>query len=106
MRYSDIHDGEFYKTYEVMQFTGLKDKNNKEIFEGDILEFKNELGKHVKHTVFRVEGGLAINAHNSDFGKETPFYDACADPQTAAWIRQCAVIGNIYQNADLLPKEE
>jgi uncharacterized phage protein (TIGR01671 family) len=85
-----------------MQTTGLKDKFGKEIYEGDILEFKNDLGRHHKYTVFSVDGGLAINTHKSDFGKETQFYGACADMQTAQWIRQCAIIGNIYQNADLL----
>ena len=87
---------------DVIFYIGLKDKNGKEIYEADILEFKNDLGRHHKYTVFSVDGGLAINTHKSDLGKETQFYDACADMQTAQWIRQCAVIGNIYENADLL----
>lgn len=110
----DKHEGKWLFGYEYpnlgadvqhivfMQTTGLKDKFDKEIYEGDILEFKNELGRHHKYTVFSVDGGLAINTHGFDFGKETQFYDACADMQTSQWIKQCAVIGNIYQNADLL----
>jgi uncharacterized phage protein (TIGR01671 family) len=83
--------------FDVMQFTGLLDKNDKEIYEGDILEYKNDFGKHFKHNVFYVDGGFAINTHQSDFGNETPFYDACADMQTAQYIEQCEVIGNIYE---------
>lgn len=83
----------------VMQFTGLQDKNKKDICEGDIIEYRNELGKHSVHKVFRVAGGLVINSHSDDFHKEyTPFYEACADMQTSGWIKQCEVIGNIYEN--------
>lgn len=89
----------------VRQFTGLQDKKEVDIYEGDVLEFKNELGKHNLHKVFRVEGGLVINSHKDDFYKEsTPFWEACSDMQTIGWIKQCEIIGNIHENPELLNK--
>lgn len=95
--------------FRVMQFTGLLDKNGNEIYEGDVLEFKNDLGKHIKHQVFYKEGGLCVNTHNDDFHKpsnEIVFYEACADMQNSGWLKQCETIGNIYENPELLKKEQ
>ena len=87
----------------IGQFSGLKDVKGLDIYEGDILEFKNRYGKYDLHKVFRVNGGLAINSHANDINKKNnPFYSACADMQTAQWIEQCSVIGNIYINPELL----
>jgi uncharacterized phage protein (TIGR01671 family) len=84
----------------LMESTLLKDSKGKEIFEGDILKFMHHL-----HKVFRVKGGLVINSHLDDFYKDyTPFYEACADMQTSEWIKQCEVIGNVFQNPELLIK--
>jgi len=72
---------------EIMQFTGLLDKNGKEIYEGDIVE--NEFGKKI---VKWADGG---------------FY--CEEEKTIMriyfWLLtldKIEVIGNIYENPDLL----
>ena len=82
----------------ILQFIGLQDKNGNEICEGDILKFMHHL-----HKVFRVKGGLVINSHLDDFYKDyTPFWESCSDMQTSQWISQCKIIGNIFQNPELL----
>ena len=103
--FENYHGSNPIYDHTIGQFTGLTDKNGIKIFEGDILEFKNEIGKHKRHKVFRVNGGLVINSHNDDINKDyNPFYDACADMQTSVWLKQCGIIGNIYNNQELLSK--
>ena len=81
----------------VLQSLGIKDKNGNEIFEGDDIKYSNYLGRESFHNVFRVDGGLVINAHSDEFNKTTPFYNACADMQTMQYIKQCEIIGNKYE---------
>ena len=77
-----------------MQFTGLKDRNGKEIYEGDIVEAEGKEGKQ-QFKVFWYRAGV-WSIHNvavSDtFWRE--------DDQ----LRQFEVIGNIYENPELLTK--
>lgn len=87
----------------IMQYANIQDKNGKDIYDGDILKYENEYGRIHYHRVFAVKGGLAINTHSDDFAKEKiVFYEAVADMQTAGWIEQCEVIGNIHENPELL----
>lgn len=87
----------------IGQYTGLKDKNGKEIWEGDV--FKDERG--VVRSVFRVPGGLAIEDNPVSFGYDhrAPVYpySPIADSQNVSWLAQCCeVIGNIHDDPKLL----
>jgi len=91
----------------VMQFTGLQDKKGVDIYEGDVLEYKNDLGRHHLAKIFYKKGGLCFNIHQDDFYKnseEIYFYESCADMQSKGWIVQFEVIGNIYETPELLNK--
>jgi uncharacterized phage protein (TIGR01671 family) len=71
------------KELHIMQFTGLKDKNDKEIYEGDII--KEEYGSSV------------IDFHNGSFMRKTDsgFYVL----QNTQYIE---ILGNIYEFRNLL----
>jgi uncharacterized phage protein (TIGR01671 family) len=79
----------------MMQYTGLKDKNGKEIYEGDIVRYIRKEGKEVKF------GNCFINANEySCWG----FYlsDGDCDEIITDYPRDYEVIGNIYENPELL----
>jgi len=82
------------KNFELMQFTGLKDKNGKEIYEGDIVEFIGHKNRVVSWTPddHHYAGWYAIGGIRS-----LPIYSG-KEPNTIE------VIGNIYENPELISK--
>jgi len=83
-----------------MQYTGLKDKNGKEICEGDIVEYKN-FKRNELFLVKKIAGGFIVITQKEDKSK-LPIYDCLAERQTQSWIEQQKVIGNLYENPELL----
>lgn len=84
------------KEYELMQSTGLFDKNGKEIFEGDILGIETDegiLNVNVfwddKHALFMFESEI----HN-----EKELLAELVEDNTYPF----EIIGNIYENKELL----
>ena len=88
--------------YELMQYTGLKDKNGKEIYEGDILRCKiwNPMSCE-RDCVLEV-----VVVWNSSEGS-WEFKDVRRKFADLSWmfIDDVEIIGNIYQNPELLKEE-
>lgn len=86
----------------VMTFTGLKDKSVKDIYEGDILE--NDNG--VKYIVVWMEqlAAFYLSIPNTQRGKEIISCAASKVANEPMLLFKEAVIGNIYENPELLKK--
>ena len=77
----------------LMQSTGLKDKNDKEIFEGDILDYRG------RKAFVRWHGSYASFIYR--FVDEPHKRKAEWKPLYLAYMK-CEIIGNIYENTELL----
>lgn len=90
-------------SYPVMQYTGLRDKNGVEIYEGDIVHWGHVQGYTEctpRKAVVKLEPALCfetfnLGKHNHTFHYGSFAYAGCID-------RAMEVIGNIHQNKELL----
>ena len=87
--------------YKIMQFTGLTDKNGKEIYEGDIIKTKDKFNPiYVMKSIIPwpvLEDSKGCDYDNGD-------YYSGYDVQCHPWS-SFEVIGNIYENPELLESE-
>ena len=106
----------------IMQSTGLKDNNGREIFEGDILKFNDEWNEycHEGYVDGSVEG---INFVEVVRGEACFEFGKTKYPESSLFIRmedehltfdelikskdfEFEIIGNVYENPELLEVEE
>jgi uncharacterized phage protein (TIGR01671 family) len=88
-----------YDDFVLMQFTDLHDKNGKEIYEGDVVR---QNGHDPDYVIEAVTGGLVVVASEELDSEVRLSESATADNQTMGFLESCEVIGDIYQNANLL----
>lgn len=82
------------KTMPLMQFTGVLDKNGKEIYEGDIVRCTK--GKYTQGwgpIEYREERGSFVVM---SYGDVPRIYEEW-------WWQEKEIVGNIYENPELLP---
>jgi uncharacterized phage protein (TIGR01671 family) len=79
----------YRKDWALMQFTGLRDKEGKEIYEGDVIRTE------------RQDWGVIV--------WRAPFFEVTVSADQSSlysreWFAACEVTGNIYENPGLLEK--
>ena len=99
---SDVscYEHKYFDEIEIMQYTGLKDKNGVEIYEGDILKYKDPYDKRFKHIspveYLKTQASFGIL---DIYGNTIPLHKLTAN-------NYLQVVGNIYENKDLLEVKE
>lgn len=91
--FGDEHD-DWVELDNIMEYAGFKDKHNKEVYEGDIV--KHDFGAD------KIGVQLAVVKYSNKYAS---FLIEPIDNWMFCDKADCEVIGNIYENADLLTNE-
>lgn len=94
--FNDMYDETCYVDEDTIgQFTGLLDKNGKEIYEGDVILQQGYSGK--KPMLVRFEhGAFIVGWHGGSSTATRPMLIQ----------KRCEVLGNIYDNPELISKKQ
>ena len=100
------YENELGKTWEIMQSTGLKDKNGVEIFEGDLVKKFSNINKFTDDFAEDIEptyGTTSIVRDGACF--KTTFKgepSLVLNQNSISLVEHMEVVGNIYENPELL----
>ena len=116
MRLSPHYEEKLYKfiddnRFDLMQYTGLKDKNGKEVYEGDIVKIVykdcegggwHSISKEKGRVYFDVYWGVKFDC--SDATQRTA--DSWKSTIGTRDVQDVEVIGNIHENPELLDQNK
>lgn len=93
------------KLNNIMEYTGLKDKNGKEIYEGDILEVVNNLNEEIKklythNVIVKHVNGAFVATWEDDIDGET--YSHFNNYNTP--VVTFEIIGNVYETKEVFKR--
>ena len=95
--FHNLQNGSGGNEYVVQQYTGVKDKNGVDIYEGDILSFRKKIFEVKYGSVWNGEDDY-IGFFTQEFGHDLINFGSCGSDE----FTQGQVIGNIFENKDLL----
>lgn len=100
--YEDFEYKDITNKVELMQYTGLHDKNGKKIYEGDIIKCKKYIGGNFVD--YCIEKGF-VEFKNGEFGvhRKQGYYQSLK--KFIEYDYELEVISNIYDNLELLRGE-
>ena len=85
-----------FKQFELLQYTGVKDKNGKEIYENDLIS----CNKYKNIVVFFENGCFKVKYSKNDTTNVTCTLDTFLEKY------KCKISGNVYENKNLLEENK
>ena len=105
VNYNDIFGFEFNENeIELMQYTGLKDKNGKEIYEGDIVDIHQTVNGQSVFVIEVTNTGLVIPRYAFDKNYKYE-YNIRELLEFDEYDKEIEVIGNVWENERLLGEQ-
>lgn len=102
--YDKSLEGEFLVDEDtICQYTGLTDKNGKKIFEGDVVKDSAGVCGEVKFGLYAA--GFSIQDTNQGFYIEFPEKSLYRE-ELGYWRNKIVVVGNVFDNPELLEEVE
>ena len=89
----------------IGQCTGLHDKNGKEIYRGDIIKYKNKDNAKLNEKIIYCKGTVIYNCKTGSYAVEG-IDEAGAKSYDYFPIKDCEIVGNIYDNPELVKERE